>query len=53
LQAKLSRLSPGERFRKRIRKYGAIYVALTPFFILFICFILIPMIEGMAMSFTD
>jgi len=53
LQAKLSRLSPGERFRKGIRKYGAIYVALTPFFILFICFILIPMIEGMAMSFTD
>ena len=53
MQAKLSRLSPGERFRKGIRKYGAIYVALTPFFILFICFILIPMIEGMAMSFTD
>lgn len=53
MQAKLSRQSPGERFRKGIRKYGAIYVALTPFFILFICFILIPMIEGMAMSFTD
>ena len=53
MQAKLLRQGPDGRFRKGLRKYGATYLALTPFFLLFICFILIPMIEGMAMSFTD
>ena len=38
---------------KRLSRHAINYVALTPFFALFIFFILVPMIQGIAMSFTD
>lgn len=41
------------RSRRGIEKYAASYVALAPFYILFFVFILIPMVQGVAMSFTD
>ena len=37
----------------RLSRHAINYVALTPFFALFIFFILVPMIQGIAMSFTD
>ncbi len=39
--------------RRGIMKYAANYAALAPFYLLFFCFIMIPMIQGVAMSFTD
>lgn len=41
------------RSRRGIGKYATSYVALAPFYILFFVFILIPMVQGVAMSFTD
>jgi multiple sugar transport system permease protein len=38
---------------KGFRRYAVNYLGLAPFFVLYITFILIPMIQGIAMSFTD
>ena len=40
-------------FRKGIKKYGVNYLGLIPYFSLFIIFILVPMIQGISLSFTD
>lgn len=39
--------------RRGIRKYAVNYAALAPFFALFFLFILVPMVQGVSMSFTD
>lgn len=41
------------RARRGITKYAANYAALAPFYVLFCVFILVPMVQGVAMSFTD
>ena len=38
---------------KGIKKYGVNYLGLIPYFSLFIIFVLIPMIQGISLSFTD
>jgi multiple sugar transport system permease protein len=38
---------------KGIKRYGVHYLGLLPYFSLFIIFIFLPMIQGIAMSFTD
>lgn len=42
-----------QRIGLRVRKYGVSYLGILPFFILFIAFIAVPLIQGIAMSFTD
>ncbi len=37
----------------RVRQYSLSYLGLLPFFALFITFIIIPLVQGVAMSFTD
>ena len=37
----------------RLKKYGINYLGIAPFFVLFIAFIAVPLIHGIAMSFTD
>jgi multiple sugar transport system permease protein len=38
---------------KGIKRYGVNYIGLLPYFTLFIIFVMWPMIQGIAMSFTD
>jgi multiple sugar transport system permease protein len=47
------KLNKNNRFKKFFQKYGNNYLGLTPFLILYIAFILWPMIYGLIMSFTN
>jgi multiple sugar transport system permease protein len=38
---------------KGIKRYGVNYLGLLPYFLLFLIFIFLPMIQGISMSFTD
>lgn len=49
----LSRKKKPMNLGRDLRKNAASYAALAPFFALFILFILVPMVQGIAMSFTD
>ena len=53
MQAGKQKLPLGQRLRRGLAKYGVNYLALAPFFVLLVCFILVPIIHGMSMSFTD
>lgn len=43
----------GGVFFVKVRKYGANYLGLLPFFLLFLVFIMYPFFQGVFMSFTD
>ena len=48
----LSRKKKPMNLSRSLRRHAVNYAALVPFFALFF-FILVPMIQGLAMSFTD
>lgn len=42
-----------QRRINRLKQYGISYLGIAPFFVLFFAFIAVPLIQGIAMSFTD
>ncbi len=42
-----------KRSLKNYKSYGISYIAILPFFLLFFVFVLLPMLQGIARSFTD